>query len=362
MIEYENLAKLNEPFFEEYEGKLKKLLRRGWFVLGSEVMEFEQKFSTYNDALFCIGVANGLDALTISLKSLNFKKGSEVIVPSNTYIASILAILNCGLIPIMVEPDISTYNINPLLIEEAISNKTVAILVVHLYGKCADMEKILTISNKYNLKVVEDCAQSHGAKFKDKKAGSFGDISAFSFYPTKNLGALGDAGCIITNNHELFSFSKKMRNYGSEIKYYNELPGINSRLDEVQALFLNIKINYLDEINNHKRKLASLYLENLKDDYVKPQVHEDFYDVYHIFNIRHPKRNSLKHYLFENEIMTEIHYPIPPFEQKALQHIKFNSKDFKISKLIHDTTLSLPLSFFHTENEVFRIIEVLNSF
>ncbi|MDO8550964.1 MAG: DegT/DnrJ/EryC1/StrS family aminotransferase, partial [Ignavibacteria bacterium] len=238
--------------------------------------------------------------------------------------------------------------------------KTKAVMIVHLYGKCCEMDPILSICKKYNLKLIEDCAQSHGAKYKNKMSGTFGDVNAFSFYPTKNLGALGDAGSVNTDDEDIDMAVRSLRNYGSEKKYYNDRVGYNSRLDEVQAGFLSVKLKRLDEINSHKRKLASIYLKELKDDFVKPFVHPDFYDVWHIFNIRHPKRDDLKEFLLKNGIKTEIHYPVPPHKQKAMQGII--GGEFPISEEIHKSTLSLPISFFHKEDDIYKVIEVMNKF
>lgn len=361
MIEYENLGKLNKPFFEEYEKVFKETLESGWYILGNKVASFENEFSNYCETIQCVGLANGLDALIIALRALNFKKGSEVIVPSNTYIATILSIVHNGLIPVLVEPDMATYNIDPKKIEEKITSKTCAILVVHLYGKVCEMDTINSIAKKHHLKVIEDCAQAHGAKYKNVKAGNWGDIGAFSFYPTKNLGAIADAGAITTNDTQLAEMIKTLRNYGSKVKYNNELLGVNSRLDEIQAAFLSVKLRHLDEINNHKRKLADLYLQHLKSDFIKPVVHPDYHDVYHIFNIRHPKREQLKDFLLSNNIKTEIHYPIAPNKQKAMVGI-LDDQSSPIAEKIHQTTLSLPISYFHTEQDVLRVIEVMNTF
>jgi dTDP-4-amino-4,6-dideoxygalactose transaminase len=306
-------------------------------------------------------VNSGLDALILSLYAFNFPHDSEVIVPSNTYIATILAIVHCGLKPVLVEPDIRTYNIDPAKIAERITEKTKAIVVVHLYGKSCEMDPILKIKEKYNLKLVEDCAQSHGAKYKGKLTGSFGDYGAFSFYPTKNLGALGDAGAVITNNEELAKSIKRLRNYGSDVRYYNEVVGYNSRLQEFQAAFLTVKLKYLDEITEHKRKLAMLYIEYLKEEFIKPKVELDYYDVYHIFNIRHRQRDKLKNYLFKNGVKTEIHYPVPPHKQKAMKGI-IEENNFPISEEIHNTTLSLPISLGHSDNDILKTIEILNKF
>lgn len=361
MIEYENLGKVNKKFRDELLQTFENVLDSGWFILGKNVSDFENNFAQYIGTKSCVGVGSGLDALTLSVKTLNLKKDSEIIVPSNTYIATILAIIHCNLKPVLVEPDINTYNIDPLKIEEKINNKTKAILVVHLYGKSCEMTPIQNIADKYNLKIVEDCAQSHGAKYKNKATGSLGDMAAFSFYPTKNLGAFGDAGCITTNNDNYTQVIKQLRNYGSDIKYQNELAGFNSRMDEIQAALLKVKLKHLDEINSHKRKLAEIYLENLKDDFIKPIVDKDYYDIYHIFCIRHPKRNNLKEYLLKNEIKTEIHYPIPPYKQNATKGL-WKEEIFPISDEIHNTVLSLPCSYGHTEDEIYKVIEVMNKF
>lgn len=361
MIEYENLALLNEPFHEEYISNFKSVLKSGWYILGENVKKFENEFAAYNRASNCIGVASGLDAITLSIAAFNFEAGSEIIVPSNTYVATILSVLQNNMKPVLVEPTIESYNIDPEKIEACITSKTKAIVVVHLYGKSCNMDPIMALCKKYDLKLIEDCAQSHGATYKNKHTGTFGEFGAFSFYPTKNLGALGDAGAIICNNNELTAIIRRLRNYGSDKKYYNELIGYNSRLDEMQAGFLSIKLKRLDEINNHKRKLASIYLNKLKTDFIKPVVDADYFDVYHIFNIRHPKRDELKEYLLKNNIKTEIHYPVPPKNQTALKGL-FENQQFPISEEIHNTTLSLPISFFHTEEDVHRVVEVMNQF
>mgnify|MGYP000681121171 CR=1 FL=1 len=360
MIYYENLFNSNKKFIEEYKSKFTEVLNSGWFILGNEVKKFEDEFATYHNANFCVGVASGLDALTLSLIASRIPENSEVIVPSNTYIATILSILHAKMKPVLVEPNIRTYNIDPTKIEEKISSRTKAVMIVHLYGKSCEMDAIVDICRKHNLILIEDCAQSHGAKYKDKLTGTFGDFGAFSFYPTKNLGALGDAGAVITNNDEYAERLRMLRNYGSLKKYHNELIGFNSRLDELQAALLSIKIKYLDEINSHKRKLAKIYLENLSDDFIKPEVNENYFDVYHIFNVRHPKRDKLKEYLLSNDIQTEIHYPVPPHKQKAMKGII--SGDYPISEEIHNTTLSLPCSFGHTETEIYKVVEVMNKF
>jgi dTDP-4-amino-4,6-dideoxygalactose transaminase len=360
MIEYENLYKANQPFFDEFKMAFDQVLQSGRFVLGTNVEEFEKEFADYNKVKYCVGLASGLDALIISLMVLDLDTNAEVIVPSNTYIATILSILRNGNKPVLVEPDIKTYNLDPLRIEEAITKNTRAIMVVHLYGKPCDMDQIIEICKRRNLYLIEDCAQAHGAKYKGRIIGSFGDLAAFSFYPTKNLGCLGDGGAILTDKEEIYKKVKMLRNYGSSRKYYNEYIGINSRLDEMQAAFLRIKLKYLDDINLHKRNLAKLYLQHIKSDMILPDQDPTLFDVYHIFNIRHKERDKLKEYLLSHDVNTEIHYPIPPHKQKAMTFLK----DLKLplSEEIHETTLSLPISYFHTKEEIFRVVELLNKF
>ena len=361
MIEYENLGRSNQFFFDEYKQAFERVLESGWYILGNSVSQFEKEFSNYCGTRFCCGVANGLDAMVLSLKTFQFQPSDEVIVPANTYIATILAVVHAGLKPVLVEPEIQTYNIDANKIEEKISRRTRAILVVHLYGKVCEMDKIMKLADKYSLKVIEDCAQAHGAFFKGIKAGAFGHFGAFSFYPTKNLGAIGDAGAATTNDEELYTKIKTLRNYGSGVKYYNELVGYNSRLDELQAALLSIKLKQLDSLTLQKRKLAELYHEGLKEDIIKPHKHPDYYDVFHIYNIRHPQRDKLKEYLLKKEIKTEIHYPIAPNKQKAMVGI-IDDVQTPIAEEIHQTTLSLPISFFHTENDILKVIEAVNSF
>jgi dTDP-4-amino-4,6-dideoxygalactose transaminase len=361
MIEYENLGKVNQPFFEEYKKDFAETLEKGWYILGGRVKKFEEEFASYIGREYCTGVASGLDALLFSLKALNLEKDSEIITPSNTYIATILSIVQAGFKPVLVEPDIKSYNIDPARIEENITAKTKALMIVHLYGRSCDMDPIIELCKKHKLKLIEDCAQSHGARYKGRITGTFGEFGAFSFYPTKNLGALGDAGAVITNSAEYTKTIQRLRNYGSDVKYYNEIAGYNSRLDEMQAGFLSIKLKKLDEINIHKRKLADIYFNELKNDFIKPLNDEDHFDVYHIFNIRHEKRDNLKEFLLKNEIKTDIHYPVPPHRQKAMQGI-ITEINFPISEEIHKTTLSLPISYFHKQDDIRKVISVLNKF
>jgi dTDP-4-amino-4,6-dideoxygalactose transaminase len=360
MIEYENLKKVNQPYFNEFNSVFNQVLDSGWFILGNNVEEFEKEFALYNNVEFCAGLASGLDALTLSLKILDLPEQSEVIVPSNTYIATILSVLNSGHKPVLVEPDIRTYNLDPQKIESAITKKTRAIIVVHLYGKPCDMDPIIDICRRHNLYLIEDCAQSHGATYKGKKTGSFGDISAFSFYPTKNLGCLGDGGAILTDNPDYMKKAKMLRNYGSEKKYYNEYKGINSRLDEVQAAFLRVKLKHLDEILAHKNSLAAIYLNGISEQFVKPATDPGLYNSYHIFNIRHEKRDKIREFLSANGVRTEVHYPVAPHRQKAMKEM--NDMHFPVSEEIHRTTLSLPISSFHSGEDILEVIRILNSF
>lgn len=360
MIEYENLRKVNLPYFKEFNEVFNEVLESGWFILGRQVEAFEKEFAGYIGCNHCIGLASGLDALTISLNVLDLKDKSEVIVPSNTYIATILSILASGNVPVLVEPDISTYNIDPQKIEDAVTSKTKAVMVVHLYGKPCNMEPIAEICKRRNLYLIEDCAQAHGAEYKGKKAGTFGDMAAFSFYPTKNLGALGDGGAITTNNPDYSKRARMIRNYGSEKKYYNEYQGVNSRLDEMQAAFLRIKLKHLDEIVAHKRKLAGIYHKGISTDFIKPGIDADFSDAFHIYNIRHRRRDELKKYLYDNGVQTEIHYPVAPHKQNAMKFM--HSLSLPLSEEIHSTTLSLPVSSFHTPDDISQVIGVLNGF
>ena len=356
-IYYENLSKLNKIYEQDFILFFEKFLKKGWYVLGDEVSNFETAFSNYCNSKYAIGLASGLDALIISIDAFNFPKGSEIIVPSNTYIATILSIIRNGFKPVLVEPDIKTYNINPEKIEQKINNNTVAILVVHLYGKPCEMDKVLKISKKYDLKIIEDCAQAHGAKFKNKTVGTFG-VGCHSFYPTKNLGALGDAGAITCNNKNYYQKIKSLRNYGSNRKYYNNLVGYNSRLDELQAGFLSIKLKYIDKVTKHKRFLASLYFNNLDETIIKPDLNKNFYDVYHIYNIRVKNRDSLRNFLLERGIKTEIHYPVSPSNQRAYK--KYFSEKCPVSEEIHKTTISLPISFFHTKKDILKVCNNIN--
>lgn len=362
MIEYEDLKTSNSSFESEFKEAFDSFINAGRYILGKEVELFEKEFAAYCGSNYCIGVASGLDALYLSLIALDLPKDSEVLVPSNTYIATILSIVNAGLKPVLVEPRIDTYNINPELIENNISSATRAILVVHLYGKPCEMDTILALATQNNLSLIEDCAQAHGAKYANKKAGTWGKFGAFSFYPTKNLGALGDAGAIVTDDEKMAVKIKALRNYGSHQKYFNQYIGINSRLDELQAAFLRIKLTHLDAINKHKVQLASLYTQLINNaKIVLPVAQKNAEEVFHIYNIRCSTRDNLKEFLFKKGIKTEIHYPVAPHLQTAFRHL-FADSAFPISEEIHNTTLSLPISYSHTKDDVIYISDVINGY
>ena len=361
MIKFLDLHKINASYENAFQQKLKSVLDNGWYILGNEVQEFEKNFANYCHAKHCVGVGNGFDALTLIFKAQiqlgRMQKGDEVLVPANTYIASILAVLQADLIPVLVEPKLETYNINPNLIQEKITSKTKAILAVHLYGQLAEMASINEIAIQNNLLVVEDAAQSHGAYLSEKRKSK--NTQAYSFYPGKNLGALGDGGAIITNDDALAKVLFSMRNYGSEVKYFNNYIGINSRLDELQAAFLNVKLPNLDTDNEHRRAVAKRYLSEIKNDNITLPFW-DFSDnhVFHLFVIRTKKREDLQNYLKENGIETMIHYPVPPHQQKAFEN--WNHLSFPITEKIHNEVLSLPISPIITEDEVDFVIQKLN--
>ncbi len=359
MIKFLDLEKINNRFRKEVDNRIKNILDSGCYLLGPQNELFEQHFSKYCETKYCIGVGNGLEALSLIIKAYGFSNGDEIIVPANTYIASILAISYNGCTPILVEPDINTYNINPDLIEEKITEKTKAIMVVHLYGQAVEMEKIWELAKKYNLKIIEDAAQAHGAFYQGKRVGSLGDASGFSFYPGKNLGCFGDGGGVTTDDKELADKIRALRNYGSKIKYYNIYQGINSRLDEIQAGILDVKLPYLDSDNQRRREIAHYYLENIQnDEIILRKPYDEKANVWHIFPIRTQKRNELQEYLKQNDIQTLIHYPIPPHKQLAYKEL--NNLVLPITEEIHNTILSLPISPVMTDTEVERVVEVVN--
>lgn len=361
MIEYENLKKKNLFFESKFRKSYNDFINHGNYILAKNVKKFERNFSSYLGASYCSGVGNGLDAMIMALRSLDIPKGSEVILPANTYYATLLAVLQSGLHPVLAEPNYKTYNIDYKEILKKITKKTKVILVVHLYGKVCEMDKIKEICKENKLYLIEDCAQAHGAKYKNQFAGTFGDYGCFSFYPTKNLGALGDAGAVISKSINKDKKIKMLRNYGSLKRYKNEIIGFNSRLDEFQASFLNIKLQYLNKINSHKRKLAKLYHKKLSSKLIKPDENKNYYDVYYVYNIRTPRRNKLQAYLKKNKIRTDIHYPKPPYKQNSVKSL-FENKSFPISDEIHRTTLSLPISFMNTEKDIEKVIDTVNKF
>lgn len=360
MIDYENLERANSEFSAEIQEVVQRVVKSGWYILGKEVEAFESEFAGYVGSAHCVGVANGLDALTISIRALELPSGAEVLVASNTYIATILAILHAGLTPILVEPDLDSYNMDPTLVRAALTGRTAAICVTHLYGKSCRMDEIGAIAREHGLHLIEDCAQSHGARLGEKVTGTFGIAGCFSFYPTKNLGAMGDAGAIVTDDPAFADRLRHWRNYGSKKKYENQFPGYNSRLDEMQAGILRVKLHHLDRITRHKRALADLYFEHLPKELVLPRLRSDEFDVFHIFAIRHPERDALKQWLADEGIKTEIHYPIPPHRQKALRGVI--SGEYPIADQIHSSILSLPISFATTPEEVRSVCEAIQRF
>src|SRR5690606_30955275 len=364
MIKFLDLHKINQPYEVEFQQKFRQFLDKGWYILGESVKQFEKEFALYCGTKHCVGVANVLDALVLIFRAYKelgkLKKGDEVIVPANTYIASIIAILQNDLIPILIEPHIETYNLNPNEIEKHITPKTKAILPVHLYGQLCDMEAINQIAQKYNLLVIEDAAQAHGA-FKERKAGNLSDAAGFSFYPGKNLGALGDAGAITTNDDELTQILVSLRNYGSQKKYENQFIGLNSRLDEIQAAFLYIKLKDLDQHNQKRRQIAQRYLSEIRNKkIILPYYDGSENHVFHLFVIRTEDREDLRQYLLKNNIETLIHYPIAPHKQPAMR--RFSPLSLPITEKIHKEVLSIPISPVLTDEEVSEVIKILNNY
>lgn len=366
MIKFLDLHQVNLPYEAAFLQKTKRFLDKGWYILGEEVALFEKQFSAYCGTKYCIGVGNGLDALVLILKAYiqlgKLKKGDEVIVPANTYIASILAVLQADLVPVLVEPDPETYNLDPNLIQEKITENTKAILAVHLYGQLADMDNINKIAMANGLLVIEDAAQAHGAENgKGFKAGNLSDAAGFSFYPSKNLGALGDAGAVTTNDPELAKMILSLRNYGSEKRYYNEHIGYNSRLDELQAAFLNVKLPHLDLENQKRKVVANRYLSTISNPkIILPKYGGGGDHVFHLFVIRTADRNALQQYLLQNGIQTQIHYPVAPHRQKALEG--WNGLSFPVAEKIHRDILSIPISPVMTEAEVTFVVKILNQY
>lgn len=355
---------MNEDVKAELLPSFENFIDKGWYILGDQVKAFETEYAAYCNASHCAGVANGLDALIIALKALDIKEGDEVIVPSNTYIASWLAVSYVGAIPVPVEPNPVTYNIDPNLISAAITPKTKAIMPVHLYGQCCEMDDIMNIAKKHNLFVIEDNAQSQGASFNGKTTGSIGDINGTSFYPGKNLGAYGDAGAITSNNPDLIQKAFTIRNYGSNKKYYNEVKGINSRLDELQAGFLSIKLKYIDNWTRERQAIASTYNQLLKglNDVVIPETAAGATHVYHLYVIRTSKRDALQQHLTAQGIGTLIHYPLPPHLQEAYKDLNFKKGDFPLAEAIAETCLSLPMYPGLSAEEINKVCDSIKAF
>lgn len=344
----------------ELEAAAIRVLRSGWYVLGQEVSAFEAEFASYVGAKHCIGVANGLDALILSIEALDLPIGSDILVASNTYIATILAIVRAGHRPVLVEPELESFNMDPALLLQSMTSNTRAICVTHLFGKPCRMDTITAFAREHGLKVVEDCAQSHGAKLAGKMTGTFGNAGCFSFYPTKNLGAAGDGGAVVTDDDALADRLRHTRNYGSKQKYVNEYVGMNSRLDELQAALLRVKLRHLDDMTAHKRALASIYFEQLPQWLALPRQRADEFDVFHIFGVRHAQRDALSTWLLEHGIKTEVHYPIAPHKQKAMTNTL--SGHFPIAEELHATELSLPISVGHSPEDILAVCACLRRF
>lgn len=347
---------------EEFEKKALEVLRSGWYVLGKEVASFEEEFAAYTGAKYCVGLASGLDALWIAFRVLGIGSGDEVIVQGNTYIASVMGVTINGATPVFVDPD-EYFNIDASKIEEKITDRTKAILVVHLYGQASNMKPIMELARKYNLKVVEDCAQSHGAKFQGKMTGTFGDIGCFSFYPSKNLGAFGDAGAIVTDNPQIAEDVRVFRNYGSEKRYYNKVVGTNSRLDELQAGLLRVRLSHLKELTEEREEICRNYLNKIANHKIEvPKVREGATTVWHQFVIRCKERDQLMKWLDEREIGTIIHYPIPPHLSEAYDYLGLQKGSLPITEKCADEVLSIPLYNGMERSEQQLVVDALNSF
>lgn len=361
MIKFLDLAKINNRFSEEIKERFVSIQNAGLYLNAKQVSNFEQNFAKYCGTKYCVSCASGLSALELIIKAYNFAKDDEIIVPANTYIATIMAIIHNGCTPVFVEPDIETMNIDVNKIEEKITSRTKAIMIVHLYGQAVQTDKVIELAKKYNIKVIEDSAQAHGAEYKGIKTGNLGDVSGFSFYPTKNLGSMGNGGCITTNDEKLAKKIRTLANYGAEIRNHNIYDGTNSRLDEFQAAILDIKLKYLDEDNNRRRIISKKYRENIKNELIKiPQTYDEKAHVWHILGVRTKNREHLKEYLAKNSIESLIHYPIPPHKQECNK--KYNNLSLPITEEIHRTILSIPLSPVLTDSEVDYIIEKLNQY
>jgi len=357
-----NLKRGFEQYQEEFEQKALEVLRSGWYILGNEVKEFEKEFAVYTGAKHCVGLANGLDALWIAFRILGIGPGDEVLVQGNTYIASVMGITMNGATPIFVEPD-EYFNIDTKKLEEKITDKTKAILVVHLYGQASKMDDVVALCKKYNLRLVEDCAQSHGACFDGQMTGTFGDIGCFSFYPSKNIGAFGDGGAIVTNDDKIAEDFRVFRNYGSEKRYYNKIVGANSRLDELQAGLLRVRLSHAEEMEKERIHIAERYTAELNNSKIQlPTVRENCTAVWHQYVIRCEERDRLIEYLDEKGIGTIIHYPIPPHLAEAYEYLGYKEGAFPITEKCAKTVLSIPMYVGMTEEEQTQVIEAINAF
>lgn len=362
-VPFVSFLPLERELDTELRAAFDRVFTRSWYIEGEEDKDFEKAFAEFCNVNYCIGVGNGLDALMLPLKALGIGVGNEVIVPSNTYIATALSVTYVGATPVFVEPDINTYNINPALIEEKITDKTRAIMPVHLYGQACDMQPIMEIAKKHNLYVIEDCAQAHGATYNGQSIGSFGDAAGFSFYPGKNLGALGDAGATVTNNKELADMVRALGNYGSDYKYHHVYQGVNSRLDELQAAFLSAKLPLMDKVNEERRRIATRYLNEIKNDKIILPYVPDYADpVWHLFSIRTENRDELAAYLVENEIGTNKHYPIPMHLQDCYSDLGIKEGELPIAEEISRTQLSLPMYYGMTDEQIDWVVECINNF
>lgn len=361
MIKFLDLHKINERYRGELDARIKDVLDSGWYLQGRQNEEFSKHFAEFCGAKYALGVANGLDALNLIIKAYGFGPGDEIIVPANTYIATILAISENGCTPVLVEPDIDTYGINPELIEEKITLRTKAIMVVHLYGQAVPMQKIWELAQKHNLKVIEDAAQAHGAEYQGRRAGNLGDAAGFSFYPGKNLGAMGDAGAVTTNDEALYNKIKAIANYGSDRKYHHIYKGTNSRLDEFQAGILDVKLQYLEADNNKRREIARYYRGNIKNPLITlPQAYDEKAHVWHVFVVRVKERERFQQYLNDNGIQTVIHYPTAPHKQDAYK--EYADLSLPVTEQIHREVISLPISPVMTQEEIEKIVRIVNEF
>ena len=361
-VPFSILERQYKMYQKEYEAKALEILRKGWYILGEETEKFEEEYAKYTGTKYALGIDNGLNALVLAFRALNIGQGDEVIVQGNTFIATVMGITINGATPIFVEPD-EYYNIDIEKIEEKITERTKAICVVHLYGQATRMDKILELCKKYNLKLVEDCAQAHGAEFNGQKIGSFGDIGCFSFYPGKNLGCFGDGGAITTNNEEIYKKIKMLRSYGSEKKYHHIEVGYNARLDELQAGLLRVKLSHLSELTNERKEIAEKYLKEIKNPLVHlPKVRENCSHVWHLFVVRVENRDKFQKYLEENGIGTVIHYPIPPHLSKAYENLGYKIGDYPITEKYANTVVSLPLYNGMTKEEINYVIDKINEY